>query len=398
MLKKKEALLDDLLKGFEQIMSYWSNKGVDTEEGGFYGQVDCFGVPVAGAPKGAVLNARILWTFSMAYNSLKKEEYLGMAHRAYDYLLDHFWDTQYGGLFWSVTHDGKMLDPRKQIYAQGFGIYGLTEYFLASGKQESLDYAIALYRLIEQHSFDPKHQGYIEALSQQWLPLDDMRLSARDANEPKSMNTHLHIIEPYTNLYRAWPDSNLAEQIRGLIRVFLNHIIDQETGHLKLFFEIDWTVKGKMVSYGHDIEAAWLLCEAAETLGDPALLQEVEVVAVKMADVTLREGLASDGSLYYERDPDTGHLEKERHWWPQTEAMVGFTNAWQITGNDLYLRKMEAIWQFIGQKFIDREHGEWFSRLNEHGQPILSDPKIGFWKCPYHNSRALMEIYRRINR
>lgn len=396
MILQNKTILPKLLSELENILSFWTEKGVDTKEGGFYGEVNLEGTPVDNASKSVVLNARILWTFSMAYNFLKKEEYLQMAHRAYDYLINHCWDTQYGGLFWSVTHDSQMLDGRKQIYAQGFGIYGLSEYYLASGRQESLNYAIQLYRLIEKHSFDQNHKGYIEALSRQWQPLSDMRLSARDANEPKSMNTHLHIIEPYTNLYRVWPDKSLALQIHGLIRVFLDHIINQETGHFRLFFEMDWKVKGNMISYGHDIEGAWLLCEAAELLGDATLLEEVEVVALKMTDATIGEGLAPDGSLYYELKPDTGHLEKDRHWWPQAEAMVGFTNAWQITGNDLYLKRMEAIWQYIDHKIIDRQNGEWFLRINDQGQPVSTDPKIGFWKCPYHNSRALMEVYRRL--
>lgn len=396
MTQPNKTILPQLLSELENILSFWTEKGVDTKEGGFYGEVNREGTPVANADKSVVLNARILWTFSMAYNFLKKEEYLQMAHRAYDYLINHCWDNQYGGLFWSVTHDGKILDGRKQIYAQGFGIYGLTEYYVASGRQESLHYAIELYHLIEKHSFDQNHKGYIEALSHQWQPLDDMRLSAKDANEPKSMNTHLHIIEPYTNLYRVWPDKSLARQIHGLIRVFLDHIINQETGHFQLFFEKDWKVKGNMISYGHDIEGAWLLCEAAEVLGDATLLKEVQAVALKMTDATIREGLSPDGSLYYELEPDTGLLVKDRHWWPQAEAMVGFTNAWQITGNDLYLKKMEAIWQYIDQKIIDRQHGEWFQRIDDQGQPVMSDPKIGFWKCPYHNSRALMEVYHRL--
>ena len=391
-----KTLRPRLLSEFEHIMNFWIDKSVDEKEGGFYGEVNREGVPVANAPKSVVLNARILWTFSMAYNFLKKEEYLQMAHRAYDYIITHCWDTQQGGLFWSVTHDGKMLDGRKQIYAQGFGIYGLSEYYVASGKQESLDYALELYHLIEKHSFDKEHKGYIEALSRQWQPLENMRLSAKDANEPKSMNTHLHIIEPYTNLYRVWPDKTLAQQMHSLISVFLDHIINQKTGHFKLFFEMDWKVKGNMISYGHDIEGAWLLCEAAKVLGDASLIKEVQTVALKMTDAIIHEALAPDGSLYYELEPDSGHLEKDRHWWPQTEALVGFMNAWQITGNDLYLRKMEAIWQFIDHKIIDRQHGEWFLRINEQNQPVLSDPKIGFWKCPYHNSRALMEVYRRI--
>lgn len=395
MKLKNKQLLTDLILELENILQFWIKKGVDSQYGGFHGEVDFTGVPLNQVPKGAVLNARILWTFSAAYNFLKKDEYLELAHRAYDYLANFFWDKEHGGLFWSVSHKGKMLDSRKQIYAQGFGIYGFSEYYRASGKAESLEYAIELYNLIEKYSFDQGHGGYVEALTRDWMPLNDMRLSAKDANEPKSMNTHLHIIEPYTNLYRVWPNANLAAQIRGLIRIFLDRIICQKTSHLHLFFEMDWKVKGNLVSYGHDIEATWLLCEAAEILGDKSLIKEVEAVAIKITDATINEGLAPDGTLIYEKNPDTNHIEGDRHWWVQAEALVGFMNAWQITGNQLYLKKMEAVWDFISRKIIDPQFGEWLLRIDNKGNPVLSDPKIGFWKCPYHNTRALMEVNQR---
>ncbi len=385
-----------MVSEFEQILKFWMEKGVDSKFGGFLGEVDLTGTPSINAPKGVVLNARILWAFSMAYNFLKKEEYLQMAHRAYNYLKSHCWDNEFDGLYWSVTHDGKMLDGRKQIYAQGFGIYGFSEYYKATGNAESLNFAIKLFNLIEEHSFDNEYKGYIEALSRSWQPLSDMRLSAKDANEPKSMNTHLHIIEPYTNLYRVWPDQKLGVQMHGLIRVFLDHIIDTQTGHFKLFFEMDWKEKGNMVSYGHDIEGAWLLCEAAEVLGNKALLKEVEAVALKMTNVTIQEGLTPDGTLLYEKDFGNHHFDEDRHWWVQAEAMVGFINAWQITNDEMYLEKMATVWNYIDNKLIDKKFGEWFLRTDRNGFPVFSDPKIGFWKCPYHNTRALMEVALRL--
>lgn len=392
-----EQLLTAFLKEFKNILHYWGENGIDEENGGFYGEADFLGKPFKKAPKGIVLNARILWTFSAAYNFLKNEEYLHIANRAYEYIKKYFWDNQYGGLFWSVSYNGKILDARKQIYAQGFGIYGFSEYFRASANTESLEYAKKLFNLIEKHSYDPVNGGYIEALSRDWKQMKDMRLSEKDANEPKSMNTHLHIIEPYTNLFSLWPDANLSKQIRDLISVFLDHIIDSETGHFILFFEMDWKVKSNMVSYGHDIEGTWLLCEAAETLGDKKLIKNVESAVLLMINAIINEGVAPDGSLYYENDFEKDKFDKERHWWVQAEALVGFINAWQITGNTLYLEKMKAVWQFIVNKIIDKQNGEWFLRIDNYGNPVLSDPKIGFWKCPYHNSRALIEAFRRIS-
>lgn len=384
------------IEAYKDILQFWQNHSLDHEFGGFYGEIDRMGRPVGTTPKGVVLNARILWTFSSAYNFLKDEAYLLLAHRAYHYLIEYFWDKEYGGLFWSLNHKGELLDGRKQIYAQGFGIYGLTEYFKATQNQQSLDYALKLYHLIEKHSGDPVHGGYLEALSRTWQPMADMRLSAKDANEPKSMNTHLHIIEPYTNLFRVWPNAELGQKMQALIRIFLDKIIDNTTAHFHLFFENDWRVKSSMESYGHDIEGAWLLHEAAEVLGDQQLLTEVQAMSLRMAEVTIREGWAADGSLLYEKDLPSNHLDEDRHWWVQAEGMVGFMDAWQISGNPLYLEKVYALWAYIEQNLIDPENGEWFLRIDATGKPVLSDPKAGFWKCPYHNTRALMEMANRI--
>ncbi|MBN2743511.1 MAG: AGE family epimerase/isomerase [Marinilabiliaceae bacterium] len=374
------------------ILKYWTDNTLDVAHGGFVGQIDHFNHVVPGASKGAVLNARILWTFSAAYRFTRQAEYLQVAENAFNYLLLHFWDKQHGGLVWEVDANGKVLNGRKQIYAQGFGVYGFSEYYRASGNTLALDKAIELYRLIEKHSYDAKDGGYIEALAQDWSPLEDMRLSPKDANEPKSMNTHLHILEPYTNLLRVWDDAGLKKQVRSLIRIFLDKIIDSQTAHFQLFFGMDWEVRSQIVSYGHDIEGAWLLTEAAHVLGDADLTAEVEKMAIRMVDVTMNEGGDADGSIFYELETDHNHLDTDKHWWPQAEAMVGLAWAWKITGNADYLAMLDKSWRFIDKYIIDRKNGEWFWRVNKDGVPYTTEDKAGFWKCPYHNSRALMEV------
>ena len=302
MKVNRASLREDLLVEYKNILQYWMDRTIDREDGGFLGEVDHLGQSIKEAPKGVVLNMRILWTFSSAYNFLKDERYLEIAHRAYEYLIKYFWDTEFGGVFWSLTHDGQILESRKQVYAQGFAIYGLSEYYRATKKQEALDFSIELFRLIEKYSFDEKHNGYLEAFSREWEPLEDMRLSEKDANSPKTMNTHLHIIEPYSNLYRVWSDELLAKKMKNLVELFLDKIFHPKTGHLHLFFDTDWTVQSNIVSYGHDIEGAWLLCEAAELLADEELLKRVEAAAILIADVTIKEGVASYHSLFYEKD------------------------------------------------------------------------------------------------
>ena len=385
-------LKNELGQELKHILKYWNDYCQDFEFGGFVGKRDHFNRQISGASKGIVQNARILWAFSAAYNFTHNPEYLALADRAYQYINENFIDKEFGGLFWELNEKGVVLNGRKQIYAQGFGIYGFSEYFKASKNPQALEDAISLFELIEKYSFDPVKGGYFEAFENDWSALEDFRLSAKDANEPKSMNTHLHILEPYTNLLKIWPNERLKEKTATLIRLFLDKIIDQRTHHFNLFFDTDWTVRSSIVSFGHDIEGAWLLYEAAKVVGDELLIAEVSDNLVKMVDATLADGCAADGSVFNEKDLLSGHLDTDKHWWMQSEAMVGLAYAWKITGKDIYKNQLVNVWQFIRTTMIDWVNGEWFWRVDKDGIPITSEDKVGFWKCPYHNSRAMMEV------
>jgi len=385
-------LADELAQELENILKYWSDFCQDKENDGFVGRRDHFNVLVKGASKGVVLNARILWTYSAAYNFTHNAKYLVLAERAYRYINKYFVDKQWGGLFWEVSEKGEVLNSRKQIYAQGFGIYAYSEYFKASGNPQALESAVSLFECIEKYSYDPVYGGYLEAFANDWSTLEDFRLSPKDANEPKSMNTHLHILEPYTNLLRVWPNELLREKTRALIRTFLDKIIDHRTHHFNLFFDNQWTVRSSIVSYGHDIEGAWLLYEAAMVIGDKQLIREVSDNLIQMVEVTMAEGSDLNGSVYNEKDTLSGHLDDDKHWWMQAEAMVGLAYALKITGKDIYRNQLQKVWHFIQNSMIDRKNGEWFWRVDKNGIPIITEDKAGFWKCPYHNSRAMMEV------
>ena len=373
------------------ILPYWMNHMVDSVHGGFYGRITGTEQLMPEADKGAILHARILWTYSAAYRLLQKEEYLTMATRAKRYLIDFFYDTDFGGIYWSLDCKGEPLDTKKQIYALGFAVYGLSEYHRATGDEEALDYAIRLFRTIETHSFDTVKNGYCEALTREWNEIADMRLSEKDANERKTMNTHLHILEPYTNLYRVWKDERLEQQLRNLIVLFLDRILDADTHHLRLFFNDDWVSRGTIVSYGHDIEASWLLHEAALELGDTALLARVETAIRKIADAA-SEGLAPDGGMVYETNHETNHTDADRHWWVQAEAVVGYLNLYHRFGDEVALQRAMACWNFIKGRLIDTQHGEWYWSLRADGTVNRAEDKAGFWKCPYHNGRMCMEV------
>ena len=379
------------------ILPYWMTKMTDEVNGGFYGRITGTEQLMPEAEKGAILNARILWTFSSAYRLLKKEEYLATATRAKRYLIDRFYDNEFGGIYWSLDCKGQPLDTKKQIYALGFAIYGLSEYHRATGDEEALAYAIRLFESIEAHSFDSEKNGYCEALTRQWGEIADMRLSAKDENERKTMNTHLHILEPYTNLYRAWKDSRLELQLRNLIQLFINRILNINTGHLELFFNDDWVSKYRIVSYGHDIEASWLIHEAALVLGDPVLLEKVEPLVEYIA-AAADEGLVpTEGSMIYETFLDKDRTDTDRHWWVQAENVVGHVNLYQHFDDEVALQKAFHCWEFIKQHLIDYKHGEWHWSVRADGTVNIGDDKAGFWKCPYHNGRMCMEIIERFS-
>ena len=383
----------ELQAELSDILEYWIQYSLDEKNGGFHGKIDGENKPDEIAAKGAVLNARILWSFSAAYNCTKQEKYLAIAYRAFQYITTYFIDKEYGGIYWTLNYKGQPEDTKKQIYALSFLQYACSEYYLSTKLEAAKKLAVDLYHLIEQHSFDAIQTGYLEAFTRQWQPIHDLRLSSKDANEKKTMNTHLHVLEAYTNLYRIWPDKALFQSIVLLIKNFTGHIINQKSWHLHLFFSEQWEVKGNIVSYGHNIEAAWLLLKAAEVIKDQKLITQLKTIAVKIADATT-EGLDADGGLWYEKEE--GHLVKQKHWWPQAEAMIGFFTAWQITGMQNYLSYSFNSWQFVKNKMIDHANGEWFWGIDEKGKAMQGEDKVGLWKCPYHNSRACIELLNRM--
>ncbi len=392
IIKYRQELENEL----KNILAFWMKHTIDKEFGGFYGKIDNQNKVYKDAPKGAVLNSRILWSFSAAYNLTRNIDYLQTAARAFNYIKECFIDKKYGGVYWSVDYTGKALDTKKQIYALSFAIYGLSEYYKSSKDEEAKSIAIDLYHAIVKYSYDAVNGGYIEALTREWSDIGDLRLSDKDANEKKSMNTHLHVLEGFANLYIIWPNEELKQKIEELINNFLDHIIDKKTNHLNLFFDEQWQVRSNIISYGHDIEAAWLIQEAAEIIDNKLLVEKVKKHSVKIADAAA-EGLDKDGGLWYEYDAGEDHLIKEKHWWPQAESMIGFFNAWQITAHRSYLERSLNSWQFTQQHILDKAMGEWVWGVTEDYAAIDKE-KVGIWKCPYHNSRACIEIIKRINK
>ena len=396
----------------ENILPFWMEK-MCTPSGGFLGRISGDGQPDATAPVGGIMTARVLWTFASAYRVLQAEGscraemlqgYMDMALRAKRLIIDRFYDKEYGGTFWSLDADLSPADTKKQIYAIAFAIYGLAELHRACGDSEALEYAVKLFHSIEDHSFDSVQDGYFEAFTRDWKPIEDMRLSDKDANESKTMNTHLHVLEAYTCLFRVWKNPLLEARLRGLILVFEKYILGTD-GHLKLFFDDSWNCGYDIVSYGHDIEASWLLHEAALVLGEADVLARVEALVPKIVKAA-SEGFTPEGGMIYEKCGggacDEGHgdtgaeVDADRHWWVQAESVVGYFNLWEHFGQPDGLENAIMCWEFIKNNIIDKDGGEWFWSLRADGSVNREDDKAGFWKCPYHNGRMCMEIIERI--
>ncbi|WP_296145172.1 AGE family epimerase/isomerase [uncultured Flavobacterium sp.] len=394
-MSKIKTLHTEISNELTSILKYWSENAIDEKNGGFIGQIDFEENKHEDAEKGAVLHARILWTFVAAFKKTNDQKHFAIAEKAFDYIKNNFYDKKQGGIFWSLHSDGTPKDTKNQVYAIAFVIYGLAEFYAVSQNEEALELAKSLYQKIEEHSFDKENKGYFEAFNQDWTPIEDLRLSEKDANEKKTMNTHLHIVEAYANLYKVSKNEALKNTITQLLETIETHFINPENWHLKLFFDENWIEKPDVISYGHDIEAAWLLLWCAEVIEDKKLIQNYKKYAVEMARVT-KEGLDQDGGLWYEFDPEKNKMIAEKHWWPQAELWIGMVNAWQISGDETYFKIFENNWNFVKKHILDTKNGEWIWGINADYSKIEKD-KAGFWKCPYHNSRACLEVIDRLS-
>ena len=381
---------------FGHLMPFWCGSAVDHEQGGWMGWLSNDIKPDRTQPKGLIVNSRILWAFSAVHQARPETLFRQMADRAFDFVMNRFWDPQPGGAFWRLNDAGQVIDDSKKIYGQAFYIYALSEYHRAFGSPPALARARELFELIERHAHDSRHGGYLEVRRRDWSEADpDARLSDKDMNEKKSMNNHLHVLEAYTNLYRVWKEPRVAQRLRELIQLFQQRILDARTWHFNHFFDEAWRVRSDSYTFGHDIEGTWLLCEAAEVLDDAALRQQAGALALPMADVVLQEGIDTDGALRYEGRGGK-IIDGGKESWPQAEAVIGLLNAFQISHDEKYFKAVLRVWDFIENRLVDRVHGEWFWRITPEGQVDATLPKVSEWKGPYHASRMCLETLHRL--
>lgn len=382
---------------FGHVLPFWCGPALDHKNGGWMAWLANDLTPDRSQPKGLIVNSRILWAFSAVHQLRPEPLYADMTRRAFDFVTTRFWDARHGGAVWRLDDEGRGTDSSKKIYGQAFYIYALTEYHRAFNCPPALERAWELFELIERHAHDPKCGGYVEVCNHDWSEAAaGARLSDKDMGEKKSMNNHLHVLEAFTNLFRVRPGPQVEQRLRELINLFLTRILDSRTGHLHHFFDEEWNVRSDSYTFGHDIEASWLLCEAAEVLGDDVLFDRVRTAALRMAGAVLAEGMSPHGGLCYE-GRNGRIIDAGRECWPQAEAVVGFLNAHELSGNSDYFAAARQIWNFIEEHLADRVHGEWFWRIDENGRPDAKLPKVSEWKGPYHGTRACLEVIRRLN-
>lgn len=393
----------------DNILSYWIKYGVEESGTGFYPAVDLDNKPVMSANKTCVLNARILWTFAAAAKMYPGKGYEEIAHRAYRVVTEDFADNEFGGFYMELASDNRVVNDVKHTYAQAFVIYSFCKYYEFNPSDEVMDNIRKFFFFLDAKTKDPYNPGYLESFTRDWEIFEENRMA--DNNEPKSMNTHLHLLEAYTAVYRVWKDDLVKQRLTELLDIFINNII-RDSGHLGIFFTSDFkeTLNSKgTCSFGHDIEASWLLWESAEILENSEIQKQIKPLVVKMADVVLRAGVDKDGGLFLESTRYGSNVRTNKHWWLQAENLVGYMNAYQLKGDQKYWDTVELAWDFIDRCVIDHKGGEWFTKVNRLGVPYLEEPqgdpspyyrndrKIDPWKCPYHNGRAMMEMVNRID-
>ena len=397
------------------ILPFWEKNACDTRPGceGFYGSISSSGQADAEAPRSIVMTSRFLWTYSAAARHFKNPALLKMADFAYRTIVSKYWDSENGGVYWSVLPDGTPCVNKKQIYGEAFCCYGLCEYAAALKElrqdvlsEEAMNYALDIYNFLEQYALDPEDGGYLEACAQNWSPTDDMILSPKDMNCPKSMNTNLHVMEGYTNLYRTLPvvfsdakaiRAEVGDSLAALVRLTVEKIL-QPNAHLGMFFDMKWNPLSDEISYGHDIEASWLLWEAACELKDEELKSEIKETVIKVAETALNEGFDHENGCmenFLRSEPEGKVRDRTRVWWNQAEAMNGFYNAWEMTGESKYSDACLAEWNWILNHQTDRTNGEWWNEVDVNGNPVLTEDKGGNWKTSYHNGRTCLELLRR---
>lgn len=380
-----------LLEQQRRIMDFWINLK-DDKNGGFYCKMNYNLVVDKNANKSGIAIARNLWTFSRAYNLQKDQTYLECAHHAYEFLDKNLLDKKNKGAFWMLNNKGQVIDNRKHVYLQAFCIYALSEYYKATDNEDALNSAMELFQLVETVCYDRINNRYQEEFSDNWKEKKNELLSENGIIAQITTNTHLHMLEAYTNLYRINPTNKVRESLENIVDIFYRKIYSSKAHHQKIFFDNLWNEVINLQSYGHDIEASWLIDDALKALGDYD--KKYDDMVINLANKILNVAVLEDGSI--SNECEDGICDYTKIWWVQAEAAVGFYNAYEKTKDEKYLKAFINVWDYIEKYIVDkRENGEWLYSREKDNSPTKRDI-VELWKTPYHNGRCCFELYERI--
>ena len=374
-----------------KIIPFWKNLA-DMEYGGFYGWVDFDRKIDKEADKGCILNSRILWFFSNAYTLLGDANLLKMADHAYEFMSRHCIDEVKGGVFWSLHYDGSVADDTKHTYNQAFAIYALSSYYEASKDKDVLDKAVRLYELVENKC--RVNNGYLEALDADFCPIANDKLSENGVIAARTMNTLLHLLEAYTELYRVGKVERVKESLINIMEIFVSRVYNPMLQRQEVFFDENYCSLIDLHSYGHDIETSWLLDRTVEILGEKKYEEMIYPITGALCKTIYNT--AFDGASL-SNECENGITDENRIWWVQAEALVGFLNGYEKdTTKKEYLKAAFNIWEYIMTNLVDaHQDGEWFWRVSKEGIADRTKPFVEPWKCPYHNGRMCFEIIKR---
>jgi len=388
----KKTFAQELKEHLEgKILPFWEGLK-DDEFGGFYGLLDINLKLDQKAVKGCILNSRILWFFSNAYLEGYGEDTLLYADHAFYFLKQFCVDKQNGGLYWSLSYDGKPYDTIKHTYNQAFAVYALASYYDASKNEEALKLAYQIYNIIENQCKDDI--GYLEAFTDNWKPANNDKLSENGIIAEKTMNTHLHVFEAYTELYRVTKDEKIAANLRSIMNIFSEKMYNPKLHRQEVFFDSEFNSILDLHSYGHDIETCWLIDRGTMILEDTSYIELMNVMTQDLAKETLQVAYKGHSLM---AESESGVVDTLRIWWVQCEAMIGFYNEYQKSGKEEYAEASYDIWKYILTYLDDKREGsEWYSEVDEKGNPSTAKPIVELWKCPYHNGRMFFEMIRRL--
>lgn len=418
---EREVIADEMEEALRgQLLDVWYPRSVDEEYGGFLSRFDYRWEPEDPQDKFIVTQARHTWTTAQAARFNPQDTiYLSISAHGFAFLQDAMWDDEQGGFFETLTRDGGTVQVdspdviTKRAYGNAFAIYGLAAYYAASEDDEALHLAQEAFRWLDEHAHDPIHGGYYQFLDRDGTPFQE----GYDQTPPKDQNSSIHLLEAFTELYQVWPDSVLEDRLREMLHV-VRDILVTDQGYLTLFAQADWTPVSYRdssdavreehhhldhVSFGHDIETAFLMLEASEALGaehDTTTLR----VAKKMVDHTLQNGWDDEGGgiydagYYYSKGEPITILEKTKNWWAQAEALNTLLLMADLYPDDEmgYYDRFLQQWEYIKGNLIDWQHGGWYAGGLDKQPNMETALKGHTWKGNYHDARALMTCIRRL--